>query len=190
MHDQKSSLPLALRSWREIARELTAETNPAKIVELLEELDRALDKQELGEKGRGGVVETNGHATKTSDWSDYEKIVDDALTLMRADYASLQMLYPERGAGGGLRLLAFRGFNPQAAKFWEWVRADSKSTCGIALRTSQRVIAPDITACDFMDHSEDQKIYLQTGIRACQTTPLIVGSPIKGNVKKKIFPEG
>jgi GAF domain-containing protein len=179
MHDQKSSLPVALRSWRVIARELTAETNPAKIVELLEELDRALDKQELGKKCRGGVVATNGHVTNTSGWSNYEKIVDDALTLMRADYASMQMLYPERGTGGGLRLLAFRGFNPQAAKFWEWVRADSKSTCGIALRTSQRVIAPDIAACDFMDHSEDQQVYLQTGIHACQTTPLIVGS---GNV--------
>jgi GAF domain-containing protein len=155
------------------------ETNPAKVLELLEELDRALDKQELGRKCRSGAVEVDGYATRTSDWSDYEKVVDDALTLMRSDYASMQMLYPERGPGGGLRLLAFRGFNPQAAKFWEWVRADSKSTCGIALRTSQRVIAPDITVCDFMDHSEDQQVYLQTGIRACQTTPLIVAS---GNV--------
>ncbi|MGH9643729.1 MAG: GAF domain-containing protein, partial [Terriglobales bacterium] len=83
------------------------------------------------------------------------------------------MLFPERGKGGELLLLASRGFNPQAAKFWEWVSADSKSTCGIALRTVQRVVASDIAACDFMADSEDQQIYLQTGIRACQTTPLI-----------------
>ena len=70
-------------------------------------------------------------------------------------------------------LLAFRGFNPRAAKFWKWVCADSKSTCGIALRTVQRVVAPDIAACDFMADSEDQQVYFQTGIRACQTTPLI-----------------
>jgi DNA-binding NarL/FixJ family response regulator len=109
----------------------------------------------------------------------YENIVDDAVDIMRSDYASMQMLYPKRARGGELRLLAFRGFNPEAAKFWEWVRADSKSTCGIALRDGQRVVAPDIATCDFMTDSEDQRIYLQTGIRACQTTPLIAGA---GNV--------
>jgi GAF domain-containing protein len=105
--------------------------------------------------------------------SDYEKIVDDAVALMRCDCASVQMLFPERGSNGELRLLAFRGFNSQAARFWEWVRADSKSTCGIALRDKKRVVAPNIATCDFMVGSEDQRTYLQTGIRACQTTPLI-----------------
>ncbi len=103
----------------------------------------------------------------------YEKLMDAAVVIMRSDYASMQMLYPERGRGGELRLLAFRGFNPQAAKFWEWVNADSKSTCGLVLRTGKRVIAPDIESCDFMDDSEDQRVYLQTGIHACQTTPLV-----------------
>jgi hypothetical protein len=62
----------------------------------------------------------------------YEKIIDGAATIMRSQCASMQMLYPERGSpqsGGELLLLAFRGFNPEAAKFWEWVRADSSSTC-------------------------------------------------------------
>ncbi len=103
----------------------------------------------------------------------YEKIVDAAVTIMRSDYASMQMLFPERGSGGELRLIAFRGFNPQATKFWEWVGADSKSTCGAAMRTGKRMIAPDIANSDFMAGSEDQQIYLQTGIRACQTTPLM-----------------
>jgi hypothetical protein len=76
---------------------------------------------------------------------------------MRSEYASMQMLYPERGSGGELRLLAFRGFNPQAARFWEWVRADSESTCGAALRTGKRVIAADVETCDFMAGTEDQK---------------------------------
>jgi DNA-binding NarL/FixJ family response regulator len=108
-----------------------------------------------------------------------EEIVDAAVDLMRSDYASMQMLFPERGTGGELQLLSFRGFNPQAARFWEWVRADSKSTCGFALRGNRRVVAPDIPTCDFMADSEDQKVYLETGIRACQTTPLITRS---GNV--------
>jgi GAF domain-containing protein len=37
----------------------------------------------------------------------------------------------------------------------------------------ERVVASDIAGCDFMAGSEDQQVYLQTGIRACQTTPLI-----------------
>jgi GAF domain-containing protein len=104
---------------------------------------------------------------------DYEKIVDDAVALMGSDYASIQMLFPERGSGGELRLLTYRGFSPEAAHFWEWVRADSKSTCGIALRNKRRVVAPNIATCHFMVGSEDQRTYLQTGIHACQTTPLI-----------------
>jgi signal transduction histidine kinase len=102
----------------------------------------------------------------------YEKIIDAAVAIMRSQFASMQMLYPERGKGGELLLLAFRGFNPQAAKFWEWVRADSESTCGVALRSGQRVIAADVERCDFMAGTEDLATYLQTGIRAVQTTPL------------------
>ena len=101
----------------------------------------------------------------------YDRLIDDAVHIMRADFASIQMLFPKRGTGE-LRLLAFRGFNPEAARFWEWVRADSKSTCGIALSTAQRVVAPDIATCGFMADSEDLRTYLATGIRACQTTPL------------------
>ena len=75
----------------------------------------------------------------------HEKVVDAAMAIMRSDFASMQMLYPERGQAGELRLLAFRGFNPQAAKFWEWVGVDlAGSTCGAALRAGRRVIAPDI----------------------------------------------
>jgi PAS domain S-box-containing protein len=103
----------------------------------------------------------------------YEKILDVAISIMRSDYASMQMLYPERDQGGELRLLAFRGFNPDSAKFWEWVRTDSESTCGVALRTVRRVIVSDVEQCAFMAGTEDLATYLQTGIRAVQTTPLI-----------------
>lgn len=86
----------------------------------------------------------------------------------------MQMLDHERGRGGELRLLAFRGFTPEAAAFWEWVGVDSAgSTCAAALRTGKRVIAVDIEKCDFMKGSEDREMFLQTGIHACQTTPLL-----------------
>lgn len=99
-----------------------------------------------------------------------EKFVDAAVAVMRADFASLQMLRPESGK---LWLMSFRGFNPEAARFWEWVRPDSASSCGVALATGERVIVPDIEICDFMAGSDDLATYLQTGIRAVQTTPLV-----------------
>jgi len=168
------------RSWQEIAMDVLCETDRGRFQELVEELDVALFAKELGNNGQ---IHPNGDnpylQLRTSPQIACEKIVEVAVALMRSDFASMQMLFPERGTGGELRLLAFRGFNPQAARFWEWVRADSKSTCGMALRASQRVVAPDIVDCDFMADSEDQQVYLQTGIRACQTTPLIARA---GNV--------
>ncbi|HYV50439.1 MAG TPA: ATP-binding protein [Dongiaceae bacterium] len=98
----------------------------------------------------------------------YESIVDAAVHIMRSDFASLQMLYPEEGK---LRLLMHRGFSPEAAQFWEWVEAESGCSCGIALKTKERFIISDI------EHSEagsDHKsVYLDTGIRAVQSTPLV-----------------
>ena len=52
----------------------------------------------------------------------HEKVVDAAMAIMRSDFASMQLFHPERGE---LRLLAYRGFNPAAAAFWEWVRPAS-----------------------------------------------------------------
>lgn len=103
----------------------------------------------------------------------YDKILDAAVAIMRSDFASMQMLYPERGNGGELRLLAFRGFNPEAAKFWEWVRADSDSSCAAAFQSGQRVIVADIEQCDWMTGTEDLAMFRHTGIRSVQSTPLI-----------------
>lgn len=103
----------------------------------------------------------------------YEAIMDAATKIMNSEYASMQMLHTDKAGGDKLQLLAFSGFNPKAAKFWEWVYAkDAGSTCGEALRTGQRVIAPNVEECDFMDGTEDLYMYLQTGIHAVQTTPL------------------
>jgi GAF domain-containing protein len=181
MHDGKILLSVPSRPWRVIARELTTETNLTKIIDLSEELNLALTK-ELDRRCAVSMVETNGDRKTAGVRSDYEKIVDDAVNLMRSDYASMQVFHPERGSGGELQLLAFRGFDPEAAKFWEWVGPDSKSTCGIALLKRERILAPDIAGCDFMAGSEDQRVYLQAGIRACQTTPLIGRGGIVGMI--------
>jgi len=165
-------------------QEVQIEQDKDAFMRLVMELNQLLEMDEH-QSGFAATSKPNGNGGEAADnrtsvfASSYENIVDDAVAVMRSDYASVQMLFPERGTGGELRLMAFRGFNPEAAKYWEWVRADSKSTCGIALRETRRVVAPDIAACDFMADSEDQQVYLQTGIHACQTTPLIARA---GNV--------
>jgi len=92
----------------------------------------------------------------------YEHILDAAVAVMRSEFASIQTLYPERGPDGELGLLGYRGFNPPAAQFWEWVRPTSESACGIALRTGQRVIISDVQTSDLMAGTEDQAVCLQT----------------------------
>jgi PAS domain S-box-containing protein len=103
----------------------------------------------------------------------YEQILDTAVAILHSDFASLQMLHPERGTGGELRLLGYRGFSAQAAAFWHWVNPASQSVCGMALRSGQRAFVPDVHTCDYLAGSDDLETYLQTGIRAVQTTPLL-----------------
>jgi PAS domain S-box-containing protein len=99
----------------------------------------------------------------------YSLILDAAMANLHADFASFHILHPERGE---LRLLGHRGFSPGAAQVRELVRPGSQNTCGVAMRTRKRAVASNVETCEFMAGSDDQRAYLQTGIRAVQTTPL------------------
>ena len=100
----------------------------------------------------------------------HEQILDAAIALMRSDMGSIQILHPEKNE---LQLLAWKGFDPASAAFWEWVRVDSGSSCGVALNLRERVIVPDVDTCDFMVGTDDLDFYRLSGIRAVQSTPLL-----------------
>lgn len=102
----------------------------------------------------------------------YSSLVDAAAKLMNSDFATMQMLHPNRGEKGELQMLAYRGFDSEEIKFWDWVRADSGCTCGFALATGRRGIATDIATCDFMAGTPDRDALLQAGVHAAQSTPL------------------
>src|SRR5581483_7725338 len=102
----------------------------------------------------------------------YSKIVDAAATIMRSDFATMQMLYPQRGPKGELRLLASRGLTPEGEKVWEWVRFDTDSTCGQVLRTGKRAIASNVERCDFLAGTDGMAALLDAGIHSAQSTPL------------------
>ena len=99
----------------------------------------------------------------------YSLILDAAMANLRADFASLHIWHPD---GGELRLLGRRGFIPETTHFRDLVYPSPQNTCGIAMHTGKRAVASSIETCEFMAGSEDQRNYLQMGIRAVQTTPL------------------
>ena len=100
----------------------------------------------------------------------YECLAAAAATLLRSDFASMQMLHPE-GNDGELRLIAHRGFSDEAAANCRWIGPDAP-TVGAALRAAQRVIIPDVEQCDFIAGTEWLALCRQAGIRALQSTPL------------------
>lgn len=103
----------------------------------------------------------------------YDKLIDAAVSIMRSDYGSMQQYFPHLGERGELKLLGHRGFTPEAARFWSWVRADSSCVCGVAINRRARVIAADVENAAFMAGTADQAQLLQAGIRAAQSTPLV-----------------
>src|SRR5262249_34442426 len=100
----------------------------------------------------------------------YDQLLDAARSLMRSDMASIQMLSPERKE---LFLLAQHGFHPESAKFWEWVRVDDTTSCGVALAHGEPVTVPDVELWDLVAETEDLKHYRLCGMRAMLSTPLI-----------------
>jgi len=97
----------------------------------------------------------------------YGRIVGAAAVLMRADAASMQELHVETGR---LKLLAWQGFHPESAAFWEWVRADTGSSCGRALMVGDRIVVADMDQFD--GELEDVEAYRRSGLLSVQSSPL------------------
>jgi len=97
----------------------------------------------------------------------YGEVLGVARSLMRSDMASIQAYSPERQQ---LYMLAHQGFAPESAEFWEWVRADTGSSCGRALAVNERILVPDMDL--FEGHPEDVGAYRRSGILSVQSTPL------------------
>ena len=100
----------------------------------------------------------------------YDEILDAARALMRSDFASLQVLVPERKA---LLLLAHKGFDPDCAAFWQWVPVDHSTPCGLAMVRNERVIVPDTESWELVAGTDDLAHFRLSGIRAIQATRLV-----------------
>ncbi len=97
----------------------------------------------------------------------YNRIVEAAAFFMQSDAASIQVLDP---TANQLKLMAWRGFHFESAKFWDWVRADTGSSCGRALGAGERIIVPDMDQFD--GELEDVEAYRRSNLLSVQSTPL------------------
>src|SRR4051794_21758048 len=93
----------------------------------------------------------------------YDRVLDAAVYLMRADVGSMQRYDPE---GDELRLLATRGFPAEAIAFWHRVNRNSGTSCGMALSIGRRVVVPDVECEKFMVGTADLEVAREVGLRA------------------------
>ena len=102
-----------------------------------------------GDQGNvaGVYVVTAENFERTNHGALHEKMLDAAVRLTGSDFASLQLLDPQREE---LRLIAHRGFPADAAAFWDRVRVESGTTCGKALERHRRVVVADVEQADFI----------------------------------------
>ena len=100
----------------------------------------------------------------------YEQILDAAMTVMRSNMASIQILDDGQDA---LRMLAFRGFGPEFGKIFELNGPDTRTSCSVARLVGHRVIVSDVETCDFIAGTPALEDHRKTGVRAAQSTPLI-----------------
>lgn len=102
----------------------------------------------------------------------YDEIMDAVVSVMESQFATLQIVGEGPDHQGELRLIAFRGFTPEAARNWEWVAPGAGCVGGLALTSGQRMIIRDLRECSEIRASGGLESFLANGILAVQTTPL------------------
>lgn len=98
--------------------------------------------------------------------ASFDRLLQAAMTLMRADAASIQVLDASEER---LSLLASREFHPETAAHWRMVGVDKITPSALALRRGERFIIPDSEA---MADIVEARAFRASGLRSCQTTPL------------------
>lgn len=103
----------------------------------------------------------------------YEEILSAAISIMKSDAGTVQMYEPETDS---LVLLVTRNLEREMTDHFHRVGADTKTACGIALRTGKR------TFIDFGDEDTDEAciMHVDAGYRSAQSTPLVsrTGTPL------------
>lgn len=103
----------------------------------------------------------------------YAQILSTAVAITAADAGTVQVYDPETRS---LALLVSQGLESGMTDYFHRVDADSKTACGIGLRTGKRTFV----YFDKEQSDEACRIHVEAGFRSAQATPLLSrdGSPI------------
>ena len=95
----------------------------------------------------------------------YEQILDAAIAITGSDMAGIQVVDTSHH---NLRTLAFRGFELERGKVFDWTGPASS----VARRVERRVTVPEVETCDFIVGTPALEDFREAEIRAAQSTPL------------------
>jgi PAS domain S-box-containing protein len=101
-----------------------------------------------------------------------DEILNVAIEITDADKGNIQLLDSNSGM---LSLVAQSGFEEPFLEFFASV-ASGSSTCGVVMKSYQRVIVEDITDCEIYDGKPSLEMMIDAGVRAVQSVPLISSS--------------
>jgi PAS domain S-box-containing protein len=99
----------------------------------------------------------------------HEQLLDAAVSIMHADFGTVQVL---DAALGVLRLLTSKGFEPGAVAAWAQVGTDSANACAAALRQGTRIVVRDVEDWAPLSGTAELEHMRQCGVRSVQSTPL------------------
>lgn len=99
-----------------------------------------------------------------------EPVLKQAMTATGADMGNIQVFDRREEA---LKIKVHSGFKPPFLNFFANVHDGRGASCGAALKTVQRVTVEDVTESRIFAGTEALQVLLDSGVRACQSTPLV-----------------
>lgn len=98
--------------------------------------------------------------------------MEAAVSVCASDFATMQLVQP----GGNLKLVANHGFDTPFLDYFDIVNDDTTS-CGAALEKRSAVVVSDVAESPiFNTHAPTLKMMLDSGVRACTSTPLLAAN--------------
>ena len=97
-----------------------------------------------------------------------QHVINAAIAITRAQRGTLQLFEPESGL---LKTASQLGFEKPFLKFFEHVKR-GEDACGIAAQRGERVIVEDVLLSEIFAGTPAERVLIDAGVRAVQSTPL------------------
>jgi GAF domain-containing protein len=138
------------------------ERDPAKLLQLVEQLNAALASNDQSLKAK----RDNPYLSIRADSAP--SFLNRCILVSAADFGTFQFFDSARDE---LRMVTCQGFGSELAQHFDTVRLDNNCACGTALKKRSRVIVSDVTSDPiFNEHSRG--VLIRANARSVQSTPI------------------